>query len=531
MKEPDDPSGGKKSDGVPVATSDAVTGKVTTDYRPTNPWENTAAPPAPGSLEELIQTLARGIDRSIAPALSRAQGVGRSDLLPQGVFVRALGDSRVAYRAYLEALARSGGREVGIFYNPSTGEYAVMVGDFDSVGPPSRAGWYSPLHFHHTNDVFEPLTYRLPSPPDVQLLYNTWFRSHRSGNLAGLRAFIEFDIPGVGRGRTEYEIIPGSPGADPSIRVRIHKPDAAPETLPDFANPSQFADYWRTRSRFEGSPAAHEATPLPLFKQLERGFDRTQAPASRSGELANTSAPGVFAEDLETSLGAHRAFGQALKVAAGREVTIWYSEEQGRYAVTIGSGKDIPKRFKEGDWYAIDTHVPTPNMGEVVVAPLPTEYAFRRLLARFPRAVRQGTKVRAFLEFDIRGAGRGSVEYGIDSMLNPDEPLYVRVHGPNGSTAPRTFADVPDFLKRRGEMGGSGETTFHSSPANGASTPAGAPSTTEPKVTVDLDAVLPSDGEARGPRDHANAPADGPLTGGPDRAEASGEIDPRRRKK
>src|SRR5262249_21639592 len=66
-------------------------------------------------------------------------------------------------------------------------------------------------------------------------------------------------------------------------------------------------------------------------------------------------------------------------------------------------------------------------------------------------------RVRAFLEFDVRGTGRGSVEYGIDSMLNPDEPLYLRIHGPDGSTKPVTFSDIPDYLKRRDNTGGGGQ--------------------------------------------------------------------------
>ena len=44
-----------------------------------------------------------------------------------------------------------------------------------------------------------------------------------------MREFIEFDIPGVGRGRTEFGINPAN--ANEPVYVRINQPDAPPETL------------------------------------------------------------------------------------------------------------------------------------------------------------------------------------------------------------------------------------------------------------------------------------------------------------
>ena len=141
----------------------------------------------------------------------------------------------------------------------------------------------------------------------------------------------------------------------------------------------------------------------------------------------------------------------ALRLAAGRDVTIWHSASRGEYAVTIGDGETIPQEFREGDWVSVVRHAPKAKTGDVVEAAMPTETEFKRIEARFRGASNQRARVRAFVEFDHADGGRGSIEYGVDPMLDPDKPYYVRVHGPEGPAKAETFADIAEYLKRGGK--------------------------------------------------------------------------------
>lgn len=108
-----------------------------------------------------------------------------------------------AFAAYDEALARAGGREVGIFRNldAKAGEYVVRVGDEHSVGPPLRGRWESVLHRHPNPENV--LTRRMPAPQDVQ---NTMLSSFRAGRP--VTEFIDYPIPDGRRGLVSYTVEP-----------------------------------------------------------------------------------------------------------------------------------------------------------------------------------------------------------------------------------------------------------------------------------------------------------------------------------
>ena len=61
--------------------------------------------------------------------------------MSRGTFGADIESPDEAYRTYLHALARSGGREVGIFRNVATGRYAVQIGGKFDVAPPVRGDW------------------------------------------------------------------------------------------------------------------------------------------------------------------------------------------------------------------------------------------------------------------------------------------------------------------------------------------------------------------------------------------------------
>jgi hypothetical protein len=66
----------------------------------------------------------------------------------------------------------------------------------------------------------------------------------RSGAAGSVHQFLEFDIPGQGRGRTEYGFEPANE-AQP-LYVRIHKPGMSAQTL-RFKDGSDYIAYWNER--------------------------------------------------------------------------------------------------------------------------------------------------------------------------------------------------------------------------------------------------------------------------------------------
>lgn len=203
---------------------------------------------------------------------------------PPGDYRTGLTTPDAAYRAYNEALAVSAGREVAIYHNPTTGEYRVRIGSETGVGAPSHVSWNALLHYHPNES--NTLTFRLPAPQDFRGLM---FRLYGEGAL--VREFIEFDIPGVGRGRTEYGIDPGNP--EP-FYITINRPDGTSQTL-RFAHDGAYHAYWgdRTIHVQPGSPT-YEAMIRDIqayVRSLGRDAGTGFGPPGARSESGTTETP------------------------------------------------------------------------------------------------------------------------------------------------------------------------------------------------------------------------------------------------
>lgn len=193
----------------------------------------------------------RAIDEGALPAPARG---APATLTQHGEFARGLQTAEEAYAAYSEALANAGGREVGIYQSMDTGEFAVRVGDFGSVRGPYDGEWLAVLHFHPNRGNV--LTYRLPAPQDFN---GAMWRFARTGKA--VREMVEFDIPGVGRGRTEFGY---EPGRKP-LYVTIRQPDGRTATL-RFADLNEYQAYWSSRATYL-DPAS------PDYREFVRSLD------------------------------------------------------------------------------------------------------------------------------------------------------------------------------------------------------------------------------------------------------------------
>ena len=66
---------------------------------------------------------------------------------------------------YDEAVAAAPGREVGLFYNPHTGEFAVQIGTEADLPAPRGDGWHAVIHLHPNPENV--VLRRLPAPADI----------------------------------------------------------------------------------------------------------------------------------------------------------------------------------------------------------------------------------------------------------------------------------------------------------------------------------------------------------------------------
>ena len=123
-------------------------------------------------------------------------------------------------------MSESAGREVGLFFNPNTGEFQVMVGTENSVRGPKGDGWQALVHLHPNAENV--ITFRLPAPADVWGAVKAAFRtgSHTE--------FVQSTRPDGSTGLSKLTVttpplkitveLPASPG-EPARTITAKTPD------------------------------------------------------------------------------------------------------------------------------------------------------------------------------------------------------------------------------------------------------------------------------------------------------------------
>jgi hypothetical protein len=161
--------------------------------KPPTPTKATSATLPPNSPQVLFQFLRNNrIDKAaIAPPTS-----GVRTLADNSVFRGGMKSPLDAYKAYEEALQKeAGGREVAIYRDVATKDYFVVIGKDEEVE--YQFGWQRILHYH-PNPSSVPI-FRRPSHVDL-------IEAGKTAVVEGgtTSEFIETQIAGVGRVRTEY---------------------------------------------------------------------------------------------------------------------------------------------------------------------------------------------------------------------------------------------------------------------------------------------------------------------------------------
>lgn len=221
--------------------------------------------------EDPLQERLRSFDED-APPVPRQRAEGQQ-VREHYTYAEGL-DADQAYASYQRALHEHPGTEVGIFQNRGDGSYAVRVGDAGSVNSPGGGPWDARLHFHHGGEAER---FRMPAPQDWRDLLH-----RRDG--APTHEFIEFDLPGGGRGRTEYGIDPSHP--EP-FYVVTYLPDGSRAEV-RFRHDGEYRAYWEslTVPAPEGSALRQQLEAdidAALRGMPERGGDRTMSGSGSGG--------------------------------------------------------------------------------------------------------------------------------------------------------------------------------------------------------------------------------------------------------
>jgi hypothetical protein len=279
-----------------------------------------AAPPEPPPMareqtpREAHEQWARGMSETgLSPRQIPAAPAGPA--VESGRYQSARGElgfstPEEAFKAYDEALARAGGREVGIYRNTASphGEYAVVVGDEHSVKPPENGKWESALHSHPNPENV--LTRRMPAPKDVG---NTRTAAKEAGRP--VTEFIDYPLPDGRRGLVAYTV-------EPSGRVTIKYERANGSSVTrTFENVRDYAGHYAERTTYvdpaspeyqwmmhdvadfySPEPSSAESTATGVLKPdaVPEAKADENAPRDAAGETAVSPAPAAHPETPAT---------------------------------------------------------------------------------------------------------------------------------------------------------------------------------------------------------------------------------------
>jgi hypothetical protein len=248
----------------------SLRGPKAPDKVPT-PWSR-EGPDSPERLFERLAQHGRDPNTQVPPVPRGRRAVEKETLFSSGI--KHPDD---AYRAYNDALAVAGGREVAIWYRSDTGEYAVSIGTFSTVSAPDKMKpWIGIVHFHPNEH--RSLTLRLPAPEsDFKSL---WERARHEKGV--VREFVEWDMPDGTRGRTEYGIDRSHP-SEP-LYIRTAQPDGKLGPPQRFSEKA-YAEHHAARTHFieKGSPLHKELVPQKGDKQQPDANRRTAIPPTSGG--------------------------------------------------------------------------------------------------------------------------------------------------------------------------------------------------------------------------------------------------------
>ena len=274
-----------------------------------------------------------------------------------------------ALALYDRVVHASGGNEVGLFYNPNTGEFAVRVGSEFQVSPPRGDGWQAIVHLHPNPENV--VVRRMPAPADVMGAVEAAMRtgSHteyvQSTRPDGSTALSRVEVT-LNPHRIVVELpadppTPGHPG-EPARRIEVRTPEeyareyGADTTHIDPSSPiyewvrRDLDDFYRRRRADEPHGAGDGRTAVGTISAPRgEGGETVTGPTSREGDGEH---PGPVREGGPTGGPATTGRGAARQptvregLAGGRaDVRTRFAEADAAFAAAGGEGTSPSSTF------------------------------------------------------------------------------------------------------------------------------------------------------------------------------------------
>lgn len=175
-----------------------------------------------------------------------------------------------AVALYDRVVHQSAGNEVGLFYNPNTGEFAVRVGSEFSVSPPAGDGWQAIVHLHPNPENV--IIRRMPAPADV---LGAVHAAMRTGSHT---EFVQFSRPDGSTGVSRVEV-----SVNPA-RIVVELP-AEPASAGHAGEPARTVDVGTPEAyaREYGGDTSHLDPQSALYRWIIRDLDAFYAARRNDG--------------------------------------------------------------------------------------------------------------------------------------------------------------------------------------------------------------------------------------------------------
>jgi hypothetical protein len=300
---------------------------------------------------------------------------------------------------YDRVVAQSGGNEVGLYYNPNTGEFAVRVGGEHSVSAPPGDGWQAIVHLHPNPENV--IVHRMPAPADVMGAVRA---AMRTGSHTEFVQFVRPDGT-VGYSRVEVTTNPTRIKVELPGEPATHGHAGEEARIIDVDSPDKYArDY--------SEPTTHLSPTDPLYRWVLRDLDAYYAARRSEGSYGtggDRTAMGTALPEREAQGGTRSGSRPAEPVAPTETAA-----PRGFRENLSARRPDIEARFREAD----EKFAKRETKPEGAVAP---SVAFDAAMATLERRG-MGPEGRAAVERLLQ-PGRGQKELSAGRLKKVNEAM------------------------------------------------------------------------------------------------------------
>jgi hypothetical protein len=224
-----------------------------------------------------------GRDEQIAPAKN-------APVPEHGAYGGRTKSADEALAAYDKAVSEAGGREVGLYFNPDTGEFQVQVGTEHQVDGPD-GDWQTLVHLHPNPENIT--TFRLPAPADIATAIQA---ATRTGSHT---EFVQSHMPDGSSGMTKVTVTAGEP---PHVVVEMPPSGGLPARRIEVPSAEAYMkEYDSETTHLDPSSPQYQWVKRDLddyYAGRDEGSNTARGTAKKTGQAAGKDVPEKNDADL-----------------------------------------------------------------------------------------------------------------------------------------------------------------------------------------------------------------------------------------